>query len=132
MRGTQVPVVLLLATCALAACGADGSDNPPAAATPTTTVLEPLRCDVDLASDHAKDVIEKVGGLHGDGFVVRFAQSTRLGVVALVTGDVAAAGPTLVEEYGVSVVAPWDDSVAEVSKGGFRQVDRVVDEHCPD
>ena len=131
MRATQVSVVVLLAACALAACGSGDDDSgEPADASPT--VLEPLRCDVDLASDHAKDVIEKVGGLHGDGFVVRFAQSTRLGVVALVTGDVAAAGPTLVEEYGVSVVAPWDDSVAEVSKGGFRQVDRVVDEHCPD
>jgi hypothetical protein len=127
---------VLLAALPLTGCGDDGdgpgSDAGAGAPSAATTVLEPLRCDVEEATDHAKDVIEKVGGLHGDGFVVRFAQSTRLGVVALVTGDVAKAGPTLVEQYGVSVVAPWDDSVAEISKGGFRQVDRVVSEHCPD
>ncbi|KAA1421659.1 hypothetical protein F0U44_05120 [Nocardioides humilatus] len=117
----------------LVSCSSGTDADPPGqrAAEASPTVLEPLRCDADKVSDHAKDVIEKVGGLHGEGFVVRFAQSTRLGVVALVTGDLTKAGSTLVEQYGVSVVAAWDESVEEIGKGGFRQVDRVVAEHCP-
>jgi len=134
MRPRQVPVVVLTAGLTLAACADESPGGRPASSespTATITVAAPLRCDVDRGSEEAKDVIERVGGLHGAGYTVRFAQSTELGVVALVEGDLVRAGADLIEGYGVSVVTPWDPTVEEIGKGGFRQIERVVTDHCP-
>ncbi|WP_162891131.1 hypothetical protein [Aeromicrobium sp. A1-2] len=58
---------------------------------PAVLVAPDLVCSRDRTTIDAKNTIERVGGLVGDGFTVRFAESTRLGVVALVDGGTSAA-----------------------------------------
>lgn len=60
---------------------------------------------------------------------MNFAQSTRLGTVALVTGDVTKAFDTLTHEYSVSLVAELeDDDSGRVV--GFEQIRTLVDDIC--
>lgn len=54
---------------------------------PTSVSSSDLACGQDRGSEAAKDVVERVGGLRTDDFVVRMARSTEAGVVALVDGD---------------------------------------------
>ncbi|MCW2768717.1 MAG: hypothetical protein JWR27_150 [Aeromicrobium sp.] len=58
-----------------------------------------------------------------------FAESTRVGVVALVDGDVRVAYERLHGTYGVTVVARSDDE-DEDHLTGFQQVRELVDSIC--
>lgn len=70
-------------------------------------------------------VVEDAGGYVGDGYRVRRAAATPLGVVALVEGDLSKARSEL-PSLGVAIVEPWDDT--DQSRLPFLQVDRVVDQ----
>ena len=60
-----------------------------------------------------------------EGFDVRLAASTHLGVVALVKGDLDAARAAL-PDVGVAHVYPWDDSAASVGVNAQGQVHQVL------
>lgn len=97
---------------------------------PRQIVADGFTCRQDPSTPEAQTVNEDVGGLQTDEFVVRFAESTRLGTVALVEGDVAKAYTRLHDDYGVTAVAGIeDDGSARVT--GFEQVRDLVDEQCP-
>ncbi len=114
--------MLLIAACLSGAgCGS--------AAGPTTLMDRPLQCTLDLASPQAKDTIERIGGLVTDDYVVRFSQSTRAGVVALVSGDTGAAFTRLSRDDGVAIVARIDDD-GSAKVVGFDQVRALVDAAC--
>jgi hypothetical protein len=117
-----VPALVLTAATAAACSGGSGE-------TPTVRVAPDTRCDQDDASDDAKDTVERVGGLRTEDFVVRFAESTRLGVVALVDGDIGTAYERLHGTYGVAVVGRSEDKDAD-HVTGFQQVRELVDAFC--
>lgn len=96
---------------------------------PTSVTAPDLACGQDRASEVAKDVVERVGGLRTSDFVVRLARSTEAGVVALVDGDVADAYPVLHDDYGVAIVAQVADDGGG-APDGFAQVDRLSREAC--
>lgn len=117
---------VLLAACLMAgACGSDADT--------TMFVNKPLRCDLDQSSLQAKDTIERVGGLVADDYVVRFAESTRAGVVALVSGDTRIAFDQLTRRYtGIAIVAQIDRSeTSDARVTGFAQIRDLVDTACP-
>lgn len=119
---TAVAVVLVLIALATGACSSDDG--------PTQVVADGATCDNDPSTAEAQTINEDVGGLQTDDFVVRFAESTRLGTVALVEGDVTKAYRRLHDEYGVTAVAGIeDDGSSRVT--GFAQVRDLVDETCP-
>jgi len=99
-------------------------------ASPTVSTAPDLRCDRDRASTEAQGLKERVGGLQTDDFVVRFSQSTRLGIVTLVAGDVAAAIEELTSDYGVSLVAAIEDDGDPETITGFQQVRDLVEATC--
>jgi hypothetical protein len=70
-------------------------------------------------------ISEWAGGYVGDGYVVRRAASSPLGLVALVAGDVERARAELTAR-GVALVAPWDDGESTRSVTPFAQVDALV------
>ena len=112
----------------LTGCSSDPASKPDRP-TPTAFTAKDTACDRDRASDEAKNTIERVGGLATDDYRVRFSQSTRLGVVALVEGDTQKAYKDLVDTYGVAVVAQIkDDGTAKVT--GFQQVQDLVSSIC--
>lgn len=118
---------LATASLALAACSSENEDPEPPRS--TVHVATGTTCDRDLGSDEAQTINERVGGLRTEDFVVHFSQTTRLGNVALVTGDVTAAFGVLTQEYGVSVVAELeDDTPGRVTE--FAQVRALVDDIC--
>lgn len=86
------------------------------------------RCDQDVSSEEAKDIIERVGGLQQPTWSVRFAESTAAGVVVLVTGDLEDAEPLLFDDYQVAAIvgATEDQTRAE----DFRAVRDAVREIC--
>jgi hypothetical protein len=105
----------------LSACGAGPS-----------SVADPdLRCGQDRSSEAAKDVVERVGGLRTDDFVVRFARSTEAGVVALVDRDADDAYRLLHPRYGVTIVGRIGDDDGRGPADGSAQVDRLVRASCP-
>ncbi len=99
-------------------------------ASPTIFTAPDLRCDRDRASTEAQSLNERVGGLRTDDYVVRFSQSTRLGIVSLVTGDVTAAIEELTRDYGVSLVAAIEDDGDPDTITGFQQVRDLVEATC--
>lgn len=122
-----VPVVLAAVALSVLVCGACSSDDD---GRTSQVVADGATCDKDPSTAEAQTINEDVGGLQTDGFVVRFAESTRLGTVALVEGDVATAYRRLHDDYGVTAVAAIrDDGSARVT--GFAQVRELVDEACP-
>ncbi|MEJ7633288.1 hypothetical protein [Aeromicrobium sp.] len=110
--------VLLTACVALGGCSSD----------PAVVSDPDLACDRDRTSLRAKDIVERVGGLTGEDYVVRFAQSTRLGVVALIDGDTSAAYKELSGDYDVALVAQIEGDSASVT--GFEQVKHLVGTAC--
>lgn len=113
-RGLAIAVLLLTVGCS--------SEQP-------SVIGLDLVCDQDRSFAQAKDVVERVGGLRTDDFLVRLARSTEVGVVALVDGDVQGAYTVLHEDYGVSVVA----QVADDGQGpadGLGQIDRITRAAC--
>ncbi|WP_182524904.1 hypothetical protein [Nocardioides dongkuii] len=96
-----------LLVAALTAC----SSSPPSA--------EPCAPPADLREQG--DLAERVGGYAGDGYRVRWAASSAVGLVALVEGDVDRARTEL-EARGVALVEEWDEKVA-----AFAQVERVLE-----
>lgn len=125
---TRVAALVMLGCLATASCSSD-PDAAPERPTPTVLTTKDVSCDLDKTSLDAKSTIERVGGLVTDDYVVRFAQSTRLGVVALVDGDTQKAFDELTETYGVAVVAQIeDDGTSKVT--GFQQVKDVVASSC--
>lgn len=125
VRGTAS---LILSCAVLASCSSDREPTPERPA-PTALTAENVSCDRDRTSTDAKTTIEQVGGLTSDDYVVRFSQSTRLGVVALIDGDIQQAFDELVTTYGVAVVAQIeDDDTGEVT--GFQQVRDLVASVC--
>ncbi|GAA0191259.1 hypothetical protein GCM10008944_04330 [Cytobacillus oceanisediminis] len=96
---------------------------------PTSVIGLDLVCDQDRSSAQAKDVVERVGGLRTDDFLVRLARSTEVGVVALVDGDVQDAYTVLHGDYGVSVVAQVADD-GQGTADGLAQVDRITRAAC--
>lgn len=119
-RHSQSDVLLAVLGVALAAC----SSPPDVVAAPN------ISCSADRTSDAAKDVVERVGGLRTDDFVVRLAQSTDAGVVALVDRDVDGAYDLLHDRYGVAVVARISGDDGEGAADGFAQVRAIVDDVC--
>lgn len=120
--------IVLVGCLALASCSSN-PDAKPARPTPTAYTAKDVACDRDRSSMDAKTTIEQVGGLASDDYVVRFSQSTRLGVVALVDGDTQKAFDELVGTYGVTVVAQIeDDGTSKVT--GFQQVRDLVASIC--
>lgn len=132
-----VAVVAATAGVLLAGCGgADvpSSDGPDQQATtpatgPSVLTRGPADCDQDQTTQHAKDVIERVGGLIAEDWTVALAQSTRLGVIALVEDDLEAAYTTLVEDYGVALVARIEPGEGD-GVTGFSQIQELVDRAC--
>lgn len=119
---------MLLAAClaVTSGCGSDAAER--------TFVAKPLACDLDQSSLQAKDTIERVGGLVADDYVVRFSESTRAGVVALVSGDTRIAFDQLTHRYtGVAIVAQIDKSdTSDARVTGFQQIRDLVEAACPD
>jgi hypothetical protein len=109
------------------ACSSDGSSEPDRP-TPTAVTATQLPCDADQSSDQAKDTIERVGGLVESSFVVRHAESTRLGIVALVDRHPAEAFAQLNKKYGVAIVATADGDRSHTA--GFAQVRELVASVC--
>lgn len=119
-----LPAVVLATCLALGACS--DVEEPPEAVfvAPGTT------CDRPLDTPRAQTINERVGGLQTPDFTVRFAESTRAGNVALVTGDVKKAYDMLSADYEVTVVAELeDDGSGRIV--GFEQVRSLVDDICP-
>lgn len=123
---TALSAALAAACLALGACSSDAQE--PAE---TVFVAPGTRCDLPLDTPRAQTINEQVGGLQTPDFTVRFAESTRAGNVALVTGDVEKAFDVLSADYEVTVVARLeDDDSGRIV--GFEQVRTLVDDICPD
>ncbi len=75
--------------------------------------------------DRLQDIVTRVEHTAWDGFAVRRAEATNLGVVALVTGELDEARGRL-REVGVAHVYRWDPSVASVGVDGPGQVQQVL------
>lgn len=120
---TTLAVVSVLGAVALGACSSDGDAR-------TQIIADGATCDHDPSTAQAQTINEDVGGLQTDEFVVRFAESTRLGTVALVEGDVTQAYARLHGDYGVAAVAGIDDD-GSARVTGFDQVRDLVDRACP-
>ncbi|WP_244930416.1 hypothetical protein [Nocardioides sp. W7] len=124
-RGLAAVVLVMVA--GLSAC--DDEAEPPRVDLPAAGDL--FTCDRTFtrASEPPADLVEQggisewAGGYVGDGYVVRRAASSPLGLIALVSGDVARARTELVPR-GVSVVAPWQDPQGDANP--FAQVTEVV------
>ena len=121
-------VALVVLGLLLGGCSSDAKGKPDRPS-PTTITVKEVSCDHDRTSEDAKDTIERVGGLVFKDFVVRFSQSTRLGVVALVEGDTEEAFDELSGTYGVTVVARIDDD-GSGRVTGFQQVSDLVASIC--
>jgi hypothetical protein len=129
MQGLARAAALTAIGCILATGCASGPEDDPRRPAPTAHTAKDVSCDRDRSSIGAKDTVERVGGLTTDDYTVRFAQSTRLGVVALVDGDTDKAYADLTGTYGVALVAEIDDdSNARVT--GFQQVRDLVASAC--
>lgn len=122
-------VVMVAGCLAIGGCSSD-SEAAPDRPSPTVFTAKGLSCDHDRTSIDAKNTIERVGGLVGDDYVVRFSQSTRLGVVALVEGDTAKAFKQLSGEYGVAMVAHLKDDGDPRTVTGFEQMQDLVTSAC--
>src|SRR5215216_4186186 len=103
----RIAALATLVCLAISGCSSDPSS--PDRPEPTMVTAKGVSCDQDETSIDAKTTVERVGGLVADDFVVRFAESTRIGVVALVSGDTQKAFDELSDKYGVAVVAQIDD-----------------------
>lgn len=130
-RSRSLRLLLAAVTAAfltLAACSQDADESPEQEAD-TVLVAPGTACDRDAATDEAQTINEQVGGLRNADFTVRFSQSTKLGNVALVTGDTEKAFRVLSEDYGVAVVALLDDAESE-GIVGFEQIRTLVEDIC--
>jgi len=78
----------------------------------------------DLARQ--QQVVTELAATDFRAFGVRHAAPTALGVVALVTGDVAVAERVLREDYGVELVHEWDRSGPDVGLDVDGQVGQVI------
>lgn len=113
---------------------ASPAPEPSASSAPATPDAVRVDCDRTFtrASDPPDDLVEQggisewAGGYVGDGYVVRRAASSPLGLVALVVGDVGRARAELTAR-GVALVARWDDTESTRSDTPFAQVDAVVE-----
>jgi hypothetical protein len=124
----RIASLVVLGCLAIGGCSPDPR-NAPKRPTPTVFTAKDASCDHDRTSIDAKNTIERVGGLVSDDYVVRFSQSTRLGVVALVDGDTKEAFHDLAGTYGVALVAQIDDDgTSKVT--GFQQVRELVASVC--
>ena len=124
----RVAVLVVLAGISIGGCSS-GSNSAPQHPTPSAFTAKDVSCDHDEASADAEDTIERVGGLVTDDYVVRFSESTRLGVVALVDGDTKKAFDGLVDTYGVAVVAKAKDD-GQTRVNDFQQVRDLVASIC--
>ncbi len=75
--------------------------------------------------ERQKSVVAETTQSSWEGFDVRLAASTHLGVVALVKGDLDAARAAL-PDVGVAHVYPWDDSAASAGVNAQGQVQQVL------
>lgn len=123
-RRLTVPALLLALAAVTSACSSDEAPEEP-----TVLTADGITCDEDISTDLAKDTVERVGGLQTEEFTVKFAEGTRLGVVALVEGDVRRAFERLHGTYGVALVALSDDHDKD-HVTGFAQVRNLVDRTC--
>lgn len=98
---------------------------------PKVATAPGLTCDRDPSSPEMQTINERVGGLRNDDFHVRFAQSTRLGVITLVTGDFEKAKDELIERRKVALVAEFDDDNSGKKVIGFEQIRALLDDACP-
>ncbi len=121
LRLAPTLAVLLLATLVIAAACGSGPD---------VRVAPDLECTQDRTSSAAKDVVERVGGLRTDDFVVRLAQSTDAGVVALVDRDVDGAYDLLHDRYGVAIVARTTEGGGQHGSADFAQVRELARDAC--
>ncbi len=95
----------------------------------TVLVAPGTTCDRELGTDQAQSINEQIGGLRTDDFVVNFSQTTEAGNVALVTGDLEKAFDVLTRDYGVAVVAEYeDDDSGRIV--GFEQIRTLVKDIC--
>lgn len=124
----RVAALAVLGCLAVGGCSSD-PDTASKRPTPTVFTAKGVSCDHDKVSDDAKNTVEEVGGLASKDYVVRFSESTPVGVVALVRGDTQKAFDELSEKYGVAIVAKIeDDGTDKVT--GFQQVRDLVDAAC--
>lgn len=131
----------LVVALAFAAVALPGDDQPPVANDPApvppdeaeelfscadnpvfTSTVEPS----PGMSDEWQQALEAAQDADFADFAVHTAQVTGLGVVALVTGDVDRARQVLVEEYGVTVVHPWQADVEDSGLDEQVQIEQVV------
>jgi hypothetical protein len=127
-RLVRLAALVVFGCLMIAGCSSDPKSAPKHPA-PTVFTAKDASCNHDQTSSKAKDTIERVGGLVTDDYVVRFSESTRLGVVALVDGDTKKAFDDLADTYGVVLVAQIeDDHTSKVT--GFQQVRDLVAAAC--
>jgi hypothetical protein len=126
-RWAALLAVLAAATIAGCSGGSDTAPDPPA---PTVMTAEKLTCDRDQSSLEAKDTIERIGGLVTPDYTVRFSESTRLGIVAIVDRNAAEAYADLHDAYGVEIVARDDHDRTVGRTTDFQQVRDLVDAEC--
>jgi len=120
-RGLAAAVALAVAAL-LGGCDDEAEQSPAA---------DLFSCDRTFtrAAEPPADLVEQggisewAGGYVGEGYVVRRTASSRLGLIALVSGDLAKARAELVPR-GVAVVERWHDPQGDVNP--FAQVTDVV------
>ncbi len=126
--GARLAAVVVVGCITLGSCSSDPKSTPKRPA-PTAYTAKDVTCDRDQTSLDAKNIVEEVGGLVSDDYVVKFSESTRLGVVALVDGDTRKAYDELAGTYHVAVVAQIDDGGAD-KVTGFQQIRDLVASIC--
>lgn len=120
-RGLAVAVVLVMAA-VLAGCDDEAEQSPAA---------DVFSCDRTFTheAEPPADLVEQggisewAGGYVGEGYVVRRTASSRLGLIALVSGDLAKARAELIPR-GVAIVERWHDPKGDVNP--IAQVTDVV------
>lgn len=131
VRRRLAAVVALVMVAVLGGCDDEADPPPPdpSAAVPAADDL--FSCDRSLTrtAEPPADLVEQggisewAGGYVGDGYVVRRTASSRLGLIALVSGDLAKARAELAPR-GVALVERWRDPQGDVNP--VAQVTEVV------
>lgn len=136
LQSWRTPLAAAVLATALAGCGSTPAAQPTEPSTDVRLgegerelrVNGRLRCDQDVSSEEAKDIIERVGGLQQPTWSVRFAESTAAGVVVLVAGDLDDAEPRLFDDYQVAAIVGSADDQARAED--FSAVREAVRELC--
>jgi hypothetical protein len=133
-RCTALAVTALVLATLVACSSEESSSSPDAAPTAATPAPDDLfTCDRSFsrATVPPDDLVEQggisewTGGYIGEGYEVKRAAASPLGLVALVVGDLEAAKAFLIPR-GVSLVGPYDDTQSKIGTNPFAQVNALV------